>query len=53
MAKRAAYIRSMGRFLPERKLTNHDLEQMVDTSDEWIMNTDRNPGTPYPGARSG
>ena len=36
MAKRAAYIRSMGRFLPERKLTNRDLEQMVDTTDEWI-----------------
>ena len=22
--------------LPERKLTNHDLAEMVDTSDEWI-----------------
>jgi hypothetical protein len=31
-----AYIRSVGRFLPERRLTNHDLEKMVDTTDEWI-----------------
>jgi 3-oxoacyl-[acyl-carrier-protein] synthase-3 len=36
MAARTAYIRSVGRFLPERKLTNLDLEGMVDTSDEWI-----------------
>ncbi|MEO0082444.1 MAG: beta-ketoacyl-ACP synthase III [candidate division WOR-3 bacterium] len=26
-----------GRSLPERVLTNHDLEKMVDTSDEWIV----------------
>lgn len=25
-----------GGYLPEKVLTNHDLEQMVDTSDEWI-----------------
>ncbi len=25
-----------GSYVPERVLTNHDLEQMVDTSDEWI-----------------
>jgi 3-oxoacyl-[acyl-carrier-protein] synthase-3 len=25
-----------GRGIPERRLTNHDLEQMVDTSDSWI-----------------
>jgi 3-oxoacyl-[acyl-carrier-protein] synthase-3 len=37
MSKRTAYIRSVGRFLPERKLTNRDLEQMVDTTDEWIV----------------
>ena len=37
MLKRTAYIRSVGRFLPERRLTNHDLEKMVDTSDEWIV----------------
>jgi len=34
---RTAYIRSVGRFLPERRLTNRDLEKMVDTSDEWIL----------------
>jgi len=32
-----AFIRSVGRFLPERRLTNHDLEKMVDTNDEWIV----------------
>ena len=25
-----------GHYLPEKVLTNHDLSQMVDTSDEWI-----------------
>lgn len=34
---RRAYISSVGRFLPERRLTNKDLEKMVDTSDEWII----------------
>lgn len=29
-------ILSTGRFVPERILSNHDLEKMVDTSDEWI-----------------
>lgn len=29
-------IVATGRYLPERVLTNADLEQMVDTSDEWI-----------------
>jgi len=32
-----AFIRSVGRFLPERRLTNQDLETMVDTSDGWIV----------------
>ncbi|NPV84361.1 MAG: 3-oxoacyl-ACP synthase, partial [Candidatus Aminicenantes bacterium] len=29
-------IRSMGIYLPEKVLTNLDLEKMVETSDEWI-----------------
>jgi len=29
-------ITGVGHFSPEKKLTNHDLENMVDTSDEWI-----------------
>lgn len=37
MIKRSAYIRSVGRFLPERKLTNKDLEAIVDTTDDWIV----------------
>jgi 3-oxoacyl-[acyl-carrier-protein] synthase-3 len=30
-------IISTGSFLPEKVLTNHDLEKIVDTSDEWII----------------
>ena len=29
-------VTGTGSFLPEKVLTNHDLEKMVDTSDEWI-----------------
>jgi len=29
-------IISTGSYLPENTVTNHDLEQQVDTSDEWI-----------------
>ncbi|MCK6370146.1 MAG: ketoacyl-ACP synthase III [Gammaproteobacteria bacterium] len=29
-------IAGTGRYLPERVLTNHDIEKMVDTTDEWI-----------------
>ena len=31
-----AKITAVGHYLPEHRLTNHDLEQMVDTNDEWI-----------------
>lgn len=34
--KKRAKITAVGHFLPEHKLTNHDLEQMVETNDEWI-----------------
>jgi 3-oxoacyl-[acyl-carrier-protein] synthase III len=30
-------ITGTGGYLPERILTNHDLEEMVDTTDEWIQ----------------
>jgi len=30
-------IAGVGSYLPERILNNHDLEQMVETSDEWIV----------------
>ncbi|SEN74498.1 ketoacyl-ACP synthase III [Paenibacillus sp. OV219] len=30
-------ITAFGAYVPERVLTNHDLEQMVDTNDEWIF----------------
>lgn len=34
---RYARITGWGKYAPEKVLTNHDLEQMVDTSDEWIV----------------
>ncbi|NTU48884.1 MAG: ketoacyl-ACP synthase III, partial [Syntrophobacteraceae bacterium] len=37
MAEPKAYVRAVGRFVPERRLTNQDLEKMVDTNDEWIL----------------
>ena len=33
---RSAAITSVGHYLPEERLTNADLEKMVDTNDEWI-----------------
>ncbi|MDI6715924.1 MAG: beta-ketoacyl-ACP synthase III [Actinomycetota bacterium] len=36
MAKAYAGIVGIGAYVPEKRLTNHDLEKMVDTSDEWI-----------------
>jgi 3-oxoacyl-[acyl-carrier-protein] synthase-3 len=33
---RTAAVTAVGHFLPEERLTNADLEEMVDTSDEWI-----------------
>jgi 3-oxoacyl-[acyl-carrier-protein] synthase-3 len=37
MTKIRAAITGIESFLPEYRLTNHELSQMVDTSDEWIM----------------
>ena len=37
MTKRHGRITGWGMYVPDRVLTNHDLEQMVDTSDEWIV----------------
>jgi 3-oxoacyl-[acyl-carrier-protein] synthase-3 len=34
--KRAGII-GLGKYLPEKKLTNKDLEKIVDTTDEWII----------------
>src|SRR5213596_1637939 len=34
--KITAAITSVGGYVPEDKLTNFDLEKMVDTNDEWI-----------------
>lgn len=35
--QRHAAIVGIGSYLPERRLTNADLEHMVETSDEWIL----------------
>ncbi|MDH3943975.1 MAG: 3-oxoacyl-ACP synthase, partial [Anaerolineae bacterium] len=37
MAKRYGNIVGWGKYVPERVITNADLETMVDTSDEWIV----------------
>ncbi|MDR0727908.1 MAG: ketoacyl-ACP synthase III [Puniceicoccales bacterium] len=37
MNPKKVFIRGIGSYLPERVLTNRDLEAMVDTSDEWIV----------------
>ena len=34
---RYAHLTGWGMAVPDRVLTNHELEQMVDTNDEWIM----------------
>ena len=34
---RGATIVGTGMYVPERVVTNHDLEAIVDTSDEWIV----------------
>jgi 3-oxoacyl-[acyl-carrier-protein] synthase III len=34
--ERRAAITSLGRYVPDRVMTNADLEKIVDTSDEWI-----------------
>ena len=36
-AGRPVYIRSLATYVPPRVLTNRDLEKMVDTTDEWIL----------------
>ena len=33
-----AFIRSAGSYVPSRVLTNHELAETMDTSDEWIFN---------------
>ena len=44
MEKIRAAITGINAWVPEYKLTNQELSKMVDTSDEWIMQTSRNKG---------
>ncbi|MFJ6211005.1 ketoacyl-ACP synthase III [Lysinibacillus sp. NPDC092081] len=37
MIKSKARITAIGSYVPERRLTNDDLEKMVETNDEWIV----------------
>ncbi len=37
MTQRRATITSVGRYVPDKILSNTDLERMVDTSDQWIV----------------
>ncbi|HEX2908436.1 MAG TPA: beta-ketoacyl-ACP synthase III [Phototrophicaceae bacterium] len=37
MTTRRAQITGWGKYVPTKVLTNHDLSQMVDTSDQWII----------------
>jgi 3-oxoacyl-[acyl-carrier-protein] synthase-3 len=37
MTERYGNVVGWGKYVPERVLTNQDLERMVDTSDEWIV----------------
>ncbi|MCM3570833.1 ketoacyl-ACP synthase III [Neobacillus mesonae] len=37
MPNSKARITAIGSYVPERKLTNYDLEKLVDTNDEWIV----------------
>ena len=41
MPKINAAITAVGGYVPEDKLTNADLEKMVDTNDEWIRTRTR------------
>ncbi|MCY0864498.1 MAG: 3-oxoacyl-ACP synthase, partial [Sulfobacillus sp.] len=35
--KQRAVVTGLGTYVPERILTNQDLEHMMETSDEWIV----------------
>src|SRR5690606_25114402 len=37
MTSVTARITAIGTYVPDKRLTNLDLEQMVDTNDEWIV----------------
>ena len=37
LSRKQAKIRGTGSYLPEKILTNQDLEKMVETSDDWIV----------------
>ncbi len=44
---RTCSIVAVGSYVPDRVLSNADLEKMVDTSDEWITHPHRHQGAPH------
>ena len=32
-----AYIKGLGFYVPENRVTNNDLSELMETSDEWIQ----------------
>ena len=40
-------ITGLGVHVPDRVLTNAELSTLVDTTDEWIVESDRDPGETY------
>ncbi len=40
MGNKRIGILGTGSFVPERVLSNHDLEKILDTNDEWILQED-------------
>ena len=47
-----AKISALGCYVPPGVLTNHDLEKMVETNDEWILDADRDLGAPHRARRT-
>ena len=42
---RPVTITGLGTYVPERVVTNDELSEIVDTSDEWIRDADRDPAS--------
>ena len=45
---RGTTITGTGMYVPERVLSNHELEKLVETSDEWIVERTANGNSFFP-----
>ena len=52
MTPKSVRITGWGMYAPERRLTNAELERVVDTSDEWIVSAHRHPRATHRRART-